>query len=69
MDKHIYQQKMRELINVDNIYEKINENKAIKETQKFTSDINKLLKNEDFSWIKLIEYQPKTPALYGLPKT
>lgn len=35
LDEHIYQEKMRDLIDDnDNIYEKVNENKIKKETQK-----------------------------------
>lgn len=62
MDELLCQQKMRDLINNNNIYEKVNENRAIKETQKFISNIKKLLqKNEDSSGMKLIEHHLKHP--------
>lgn len=63
MDIHVCQQKMK--LQDDNIYEKVNRQKVIKETQRFKHKTRKLLKKEDSSWLKLIEYHP---LLYRLPK-
>lgn len=49
-------------------HEKIDEPKTIKEKQKFNRLIQKLVSNENKSCYKLIEYHPRVPKLYGLPK-
>lgn len=54
------------LLDDDNIYEKINKQKFIKERWKCRNETKKLLKNDDYFWVKLIEHRPKTPTFYGL---
>lgn len=44
MDERIYQQKLRDLIDDKSIYAKVNDNRSMKETEKFISDVKKLLK-------------------------
>lgn len=56
--------KNMKIIPEDHVYEKMNENDAIKET-KISKRNQNLLNNEDVSWGNLTKNQSKTSIFYG----
>ena len=69
MDTHTYTQKIASLLNDTDTYETTKISHINKETSKFNKSLRSILKDEDPSWTRLIEYHPTLPRLYGLPKT
>lgn len=60
---------MNLLLNDTNTYEKIDEHKIMRVTQKFNRAIRKLVSNENELGYKLIEYHSRILNLYCLSKT
>ena len=69
LDTNTYNDKMHTLLSDENTYIKTNITTINKETKAFIKAYKELFTDEDDkSWIKYIEYHPKIPTLYGLPK-
>ena len=69
MNTQDYNNKMMDLISDNNVYSETTLPKIEKDTKTFNKKMKKLLVGKQKSWIKLINYHPKIPSLYGLPKT
>ena len=66
LNSHDYITKMNTLVQDTNVYSPTNLKAIEKSTKNFISKFKQLT---DKSWHNLIEYHPKIPTLYGLPKT
>ena len=60
---------MFNLLNDRNTYEETTEKIVATKTEKFTQTMKKLIENEDPKWKRMLNYHPRTPKMYGLPKT
>ena len=69
MNTKDYIDKISTMLSDDSTYEITSHSTAEKETKKFNTTLRKLLKNQNKKWQRLINYHPKFPHLYGLPKT
>ena len=71
MDLHEYTNKIHALLRDPLTYTPTNLNTIQKETTKFNQAYKRLFTNDDTdkTWTSLIEYHPRIPTLYGLPKT
>ena len=69
MDRNTYINKMNSLLEDNNIYTTTDIKTIKQNTTKFNKTYKNLIKGEDKYWSTLIEHHPRTPTLYGLPKT
>ena len=69
MDTTTYHSKIYDLLNDANTYTVTTLQHINKENTKFIKSYKKLISSQAKSWSSLIEYHPKIPTLYGLPKT
>ena len=69
MDRNNYIDKMSTLLQEDKTYSKTNEKTILLAIQSFNKSYKNLTSQENPFWKSLIEYHPRIPSMYGLPKT
>ena len=67
-ESYIYNQKLMDLLGDNNTYEQMSPQTVSNNINDFNKSYRKLISNEDKSWFSLINYHPKIPKIYSLPK-